>query len=231
MKTTVRAAGFRTFKRELISNQTLEPTQVSGFNQFYDDSNRTEAWLYGAAVDQVFGQRLFGGLEYLTRDLTISVEDFNGFHQSFEWDEKTARGYFFWTPHDWVSASLEYSYSYFERDLRFVGEENFIDLKTHKLPIGIHCFFPNGLFFHWITTYVNQSGAIIEGVNVKTVEEGDQFWVVDVAVGYRLPKRLGIFSLDAKNLLDEGFRFQDTDPANPEIIPERSFLAKITLAF
>ena len=36
--TTVRAAAFRVLKRRLITNQTLEPTQVAGFNQFYDDS-------------------------------------------------------------------------------------------------------------------------------------------------------------------------------------------------
>ena len=35
--TTVRAAVFRALKRTLITDQTLEPTQVAGFNQFFDD--------------------------------------------------------------------------------------------------------------------------------------------------------------------------------------------------
>ena len=34
--TTLRAAAFRTLKRTLITDQTLEPTQVAGFNQFFD---------------------------------------------------------------------------------------------------------------------------------------------------------------------------------------------------
>ena len=46
--TTVRAAAFRVLKRTLITDQTLEPTQVAGFNQFFDDPNVTEAWRYGA---------------------------------------------------------------------------------------------------------------------------------------------------------------------------------------
>jgi hypothetical protein len=45
--TTVRAAIFRTLKRTLITDQTLEPTQVAGFNQFFDDINLTETWRYG----------------------------------------------------------------------------------------------------------------------------------------------------------------------------------------
>jgi len=41
--TTVRGAVFRTLKRTLINDQTLEPTQVAGFNQFFDDFNATQA--------------------------------------------------------------------------------------------------------------------------------------------------------------------------------------------
>lgn len=59
----------------------------------------------------------------------------------------------------------------------------------------------------------------------------DQFWVVDASLGYRLPKRWGIIEIEAKNLLDEEFKFQDTDPSNPEIFPERLILVKLTLAF
>ena len=52
--TTLRAAAFRVLKRTLITDQTLEPTQVAGFNQFFDDLNSTKSWRYGAAIDQKF---------------------------------------------------------------------------------------------------------------------------------------------------------------------------------
>ncbi len=59
--TTLRGAAFRTLKRTLITNQTVEPTQVAGFNQFFDDATGTDAWRYGGAIDQKFTQSLYGG--------------------------------------------------------------------------------------------------------------------------------------------------------------------------
>ena len=37
----LRFAWFETVKPALIANQTLEPTQVAGFNQLFDDTNGT----------------------------------------------------------------------------------------------------------------------------------------------------------------------------------------------
>ena len=72
--TTLRAAAFRVLKRTLISDQTLEPTQVAGFNQFYDDFNATDSWRYGGAIDQKFSSTIFGGMEFSTRDVNIPFE-------------------------------------------------------------------------------------------------------------------------------------------------------------
>ena len=69
--TTLRGAAFRVLKRTLITDQTLEPTQVAGFNQFFDDFDLTEAWRYGGAIDQKFTKSLFGGVEFSKRDLTV----------------------------------------------------------------------------------------------------------------------------------------------------------------
>jgi hypothetical protein len=59
-----------------------------------------------------------------------------------------------------------------------------------------------------------------------------------------LPKRWGLITIEAKNLFNEAFKYQDTDTAstsiggldstlalNPLISPERLILAKITLVF
>jgi lipoprotein NlpI len=233
--TTMRAAAFRTFKRNLISDQTLEPTQVAGFNQFFDDGNRTEAWRYGVAIDQELGDKLFAGIEYTVRDLTVNYEyyDSNDSLQigNYGIDENTGHAYLFWTPHNWISTSIEYSYSNFDTDTDL---ESFKTLKTHKIPIGVNFFHPLGLFLRLKATFVDQKGDFSvwdENDEAIVVEDSDQFWVADAAIGYRLPKRYGILSIEAKNLFDEGFRFQDTNPSNPEIIPERSVLAKITLSF
>ena len=67
--------------------------------------------------------------------------------------------------------------------------------------------------------------------------EGDEnFFVVDLGIGYRLPKRIGRVSLEVSNLFDEGFQFQDDSyrqigvaPAVGPYIPERQILARLTL--
>ena len=69
--TTLRAAAFRALKRTLITNQTLEPTQVAGFNQFYDDRPATDSWRYGVGVDQKFSRNVYGGAEYSHRELDV----------------------------------------------------------------------------------------------------------------------------------------------------------------
>ncbi|MEP6609789.1 MAG: tetratricopeptide repeat protein, partial [Burkholderiaceae bacterium] len=52
--TTIRAAAFQSLKRPLINDQTIEPTQIAGFNQFYDDFDGTTARRVGVAWDQTF---------------------------------------------------------------------------------------------------------------------------------------------------------------------------------
>ena len=58
-----------------------------------------------------------------------------------------------------------------------------------------------------------------------------RFWVMDAFVGYRLPNRRGLLSLNADNLLDERFQFQDVDPTNPSLFPERLISFRFTVAF
>ena len=61
--TTLRAAGSRRLKRTLVTDQTLEPTQVAGFNQFFDDADVTEAGVRGRPSTRSSARRL-RGLEY-----------------------------------------------------------------------------------------------------------------------------------------------------------------------
>jgi tetratricopeptide (TPR) repeat protein len=235
-QTTLRGAVFRTLKRTLISNQTIEPTQVAGFNQFFDDGEGTESWRYGIAVDQKFSGVLYGGLEYSRRDLEVPFEDFppppaSPVVRRVDWEERLGRVYLYWTPHRWLALSAEYQYERLERDSEFVGEDLFTRLKTHRVPLGISFFHPTGFSARLKATYVDQEGKFGDPVGGVILPGDDQFWVVDAAIGYRLPKRYGFITLEARNLFDEEFKFQDTDPANPRISPESLILARCTLVF
>jgi tetratricopeptide (TPR) repeat protein len=230
--TTIRAAAFRTLKRTLITDQTLEPTQVAGFNQFFDDFESTEAWRYGAAVDQKFFETIFGGIEFSKRDLKVPFSVTNPLTDETSirrqnWDEKLGRSYIFWTPHRWFALSSEYQYERFERDV-----DPGITLKsmtTHRVPLGLRLLLPSGLNALLRATYVNQHGNFIKEGLCCTSGRND-FWLVDTGISYRLPKRYGVFSLGVTNLFDRRFKYQEIDIANPTILPIRTIFARLTLA-
>ena len=231
--TTVRGAVFRTLKRTLITDQTLEPTQVAGFNQFFDDPNATRTWRYGVAVDQQFSKNIYGGVEYSLRDLEVpslvSLTPSDPRALEVDWEEKLFRAYFFWTPHAWLALSTGAEWERFERDARFA--DNVKTVETYRVPLGINFFHPSGLSALLKATYVDQRG-VFQREGATTFERGsDDFWVVDAAISYRLPKRYGFITVGATNVFDEKFKFFDTDRRNPRIIPDRVFFTRLTLAF
>ena len=122
--------------------------------------------------------------------------------------------------------SGEYQYEQIEADPN-APREDVVELKTNRFPMGNNFFYPIGFNTGLKASYIDQTGKFGTGA----VEGDDQFWVVDLYAGYRLPKRYGVISFEARNLFDEKFRFQDTDPGNPSIYPERMILAKFSLSF
>jgi tetratricopeptide (TPR) repeat protein len=229
--TTFRAAAFRTLKRTLITRQTIEPTQVAGFNQFFDDINGTDAWRYGVAVDQKITKTLFAGLELSKRDLTIPYSDFFLGGITFKAREEQARAYLYWTPLTWLAASAEYEYERVDREPPFTLEEDVTKIVTHRVPLALNLFHPSGLFGQLKTTYVNHDSDNYDSNTGLSSVEGSTFWVWDAAIGYRLPKRYGIITFEVKNLFNESFRFVDTDKYMPRIYPDRFILGRITLSF
>jgi opacity protein-like surface antigen len=230
--TTVRVAAFRTLNRTLTASQTLEPTQVAGFNQFYADSEGTRAWRYGAGVDQKFSSSVFAGVEQSWRRLDVPGQTFGPGSEviTANWKEQLSRAYLYWAPLYWLSVGLEYQYERFTRDPDFFNLGEKTDIETHRIPLGVNVFLPWGFISRWKATYVDQHGDFATAAG--TVAPGsDRFWLLDGSVGYRLPWRLGLVSFEARNLLDKRFRFQDTDPSNPRIRPERLFLGRLILAY
>jgi tetratricopeptide (TPR) repeat protein len=228
--TTLRGAAFRTLKRTLITDQTVEPTQVAGFNQFFDDYNATDAWRYGGAIDQKFTDSMYGGAEYTYRDLSVPFFDtIAGTTRTVKWDEKIFRGYLFWAPHEWLAFRAEYLWERFERHEDFADGAKTVE--TNYLPLGINFFHPIGLSAGLTGTYVKQQGSFERATAARTFENGDDdFVLLDAAVKYRLPRRYGFFTVGVSNLTDENFEHFDTDPDNARIQPDRYYFASFTLA-
>jgi hypothetical protein len=126
-----------------------------------------------------------------------------------------------------LAVSGEYSFERFDRE-GFTGVEQIFELDTHRLPIGVAYFHPSGATARLRVTFVNQHGLI--DIAQRPVAGRDRFAVLDASIGYRLPKRYGFITLEAKNLLDEDLRFSDTDPASPSILPDRMIMLRFVLS-
>jgi len=236
--TTLRAAAFKVLKRSLVSDQTLEPTQVAGFNQFYDDVPATEATRYGLALDQRFSRQVFGGVEVSRRDLTVPVvyTDLTAMPlpvtsvQHADWTEDSARAYLFMTPSDRLALSVEYQYLHLERPFSpITGVEAIDDTKAHKVPLGMRFFLGSAWTFAVKGTYVKEyyDSGTVGGV----IEQDSDFWLADAVVTYRLHRRRGLVTVGATNLFDKQFAYQQVDTANTEFQPARMIFGRVTLYF
>ena len=143
-----------------------------------------------------------------------------------DWNERFGRAYLYSTPHARVGLSLEYLFERFERQGSF-GEQQIVELSTHRVPFGVAYFHPTGFIGRVRATVVRQDG--IFGTTDLPAPGEDTFAVVDGSIGYRLPKRYGLITLDVRNLFDTEFLFQDTDPKFPRILPGRLVVFRFTL--
>jgi tetratricopeptide (TPR) repeat protein len=226
--TTVRGTAFRAVKRTLITDQTLEPTQVAGFNQFYDDLNGTRVWNYGGAIDQKFTKRVFGGAEYAKRDLDFGTVTTSGEPNSRgKADEHSFRAYLLGAPHPWLALRADYLFEHYDsKDLILLPSS----VDTHRLPLGVSFFHPSGFAANVTATYVDQKGDFVK-ISGEPQSGSDNFWTVDASVTYRLPKRYGFLSVGASNLFNEEFNYYDMDLRNPTVQPTRRVYGRLTLAF
>jgi outer membrane receptor protein involved in Fe transport len=109
------------------------------------------------------------------------------------------------------------------------------ELDTISVPVGLKYFHPSGFFAQVTETFVDQD---LKRRPMSVQPSGsNSFFLLDAAFGYRLPERRGILSLEARNLLDEKFSFQDDNFQNPSVtrispfIPDRMVLGRVTISF
>ena len=103
-------------------------------------------------------------------------------------------------------------------------------MDTHRVPFGFSVFLARGFSAMLRATYVHQHGRFEEISGAVRQGETD-FALLDVGLSYRLPKRYGIITFGASNLLDRHFDYFDTDRNNPMFQPARAVFSRITLAF
>ncbi len=239
---TFRTAFFRTLKRALAAKQTIEPTQVAGFNQLYDSTNGTSAWQYAAGIDSNFSKKMYVGGELIWRDME---EPFiNGSLKSRNRDEFNYSGYLYWMPFNWLGVSSEYQFEEFKSDF-VINQVDPLDpraVQTHKVPLSISFFQPDGFFAKLSSTYINQSVQSVldlgrnpppnsQSLGVETSE----FWIFDASIGFKFPKKIGNITFELRNIGNNGFKYQSVfDAEGPQLspfVPERQMFVKLNLFY
>lgn len=233
----VRAAAFRTTKRALVTDETLEPTNVAGFNQFFDDFNGTEAWRYGTGLDFRPRDDLFLGVEVSQRDYDVPVVATLGGKPFVFADrrERELRAYAYWIASDQLAFAVEPRLEQFERQRpREVDETVPLRLLTVELPLQAAWFDPRGWFARAGVTWLYQE---LDREPGSTLADGSAYnLILDAEAGYRLPERRGLLSLRVENLLDEEIEYRDdnfrsSEVRTPRFTPGRTIIGRITVVF
>jgi len=230
----LRAAYTRVIKPVLASNRLLEPTQVAGFNQFFDDTDASRSERYGVAFDWRVNADLYAGSELSWRDVDHASVLLNLNRATFdERREELHRAYLYWTPTRRVALALEGVYDSFEN----AAPNQIFPRKviTRSFPLTATYFHPGGLFASATATYVSQK--VVR--QASTLAQGkSSFATVDLSVGYRLPKRHGVISLSVENLFDRAMRYQDDsfrsfgeESSGSPFVPERTVMGRFTLSY
>jgi hypothetical protein len=240
--TTVRATAFETLHGSLTTSPhnaqpRLEPVQVAGFTQALLGGTADRTSVQGLAVEQEFSPKLFAGWQAESRDIDRPGIDKTGSDLiiPFTLRERVQEAYLHWLPLDALSVAARYEHG------RYASEPQpllgYSHMSLDRLPVEVRYFSHRGFTIGGRATHVRQGGEfqsslLQEPGSLPPLAYGeDEFWVLDAFVGYRLPNRRGLLSLNADNLLDEDFQFQDIDPTNPSLFPERLVSFRFTLAF
>lgn len=238
----LRTAWMRTLKPALVNNRTIEPTQVAGFNQLFDDINGTQSTRYGGGFDWHLTPDLYFGGELSWRHLEepVTVLDRNQAPiVNFEnRNEELHSLYLYWIPTDRFAVKAEFAYDLYRSDLGKATENGSVPevVETFSAPITVSYFDTSGWFARLGGTFVHQQVGLAE--TAVQSQGNDSFFLVDIDVGYRFPKRWGLVSFGVKNLFDTRFQYQDDsyrefrdEPSTGPYFPDRIMMGRVILNF
>lgn len=244
--TTLRAAAFSRLAASIGRLQTLEPTQVAGFNQFYEDVGGTKSSNYGFGVDQQFLSKIFFGAAWVHRDLDVpeadcaSPDPFSGCtlqpgtvlnikHENVDLVSAYLNGLI----GRYVAASFDYELSQRNFDTTQMSPlglfQNYIETNRYRPQVRV--FLPIGFYATVGATYYAQRVQQFDDLSAPVyTAQTPRFWTMDASIGWRLPERLGFVTLEGTNLTDREFDFYE-QALQEQVIPARRVLLRADFQF
>jgi Flp pilus assembly protein TadD/outer membrane cobalamin receptor len=229
----LRTSYLQSLKRPLAIEQTLEPTEVGGFNQFTDEAEGIESDQYAVGFDFDIGHGHRLGGDAFIRKLEIPIIDpTSGLIQSNA-EQKQMLVFWNWSTNPWA-ISLKYIYEkseYTDTDtVALFGAAT--PMITQSIPMRVQWQSQNGLTISAIATYFNQKAEFDDGLT----KADDNFTLLDAMVSYPFFNHHLEVELRCNNLFDKSFRYQNTNLYDPTprispYIPERTFLIGLKLSY
>jgi hypothetical protein len=197
-------------------------------------------------VDQEFNAYLFGGLSFLRRDLNVpsayctTGNDFSAcagqvadviVHQDSTNDYLNA--YFNAALGKYVAAGIEYTQEQYDFELAFTSSPlPFKDsIEREKLRPQVRMFLPCGFFAGASGTRYDEHVDQFDDLSSSARTTVDSsFWIADLLVGYKFPRRYGSVVLEAQNLGDREFGFYDR-AVEETLIPARTVTLRVNFTY
>jgi tetratricopeptide (TPR) repeat protein len=230
--TVFRTAFFETTGSAALRElELIEPTIVSGFNQsFFNIIPGTTSRTLAFGLDRKFSTKTYVGAEVarssIKRNFPLSVSQLffdldNGgelttdifvLDNDAHIDDHQWRAYVYQVVGTRVTATTDYV-SALERDNLLDGET-----ETQRLRLGLNYFDPSGWFGFARGTWRDQDIEGVRGITIGDETVAENFWLVDLGVGYRLPQRRGRLVLTVNNIFDTDFRYRSLG-FEPDFLP------------
>lgn len=244
--TTFRLAAFRVLQRTLTSNQTLEPTNIVGFNQFYDNQDSTVIRTYAAGVDSSFSFGLAGqsiepslGIAYASQRLSIveGSADLRG-----EWHDDLLTSYVYLPMNSW-SIGFELEHQHLEREPGYETLDFIRTADSTRARISVDHFTAQGVRLGVSSDILYQSGDFVDRIAYLVNGSDAPLEIVsstqrDVTISTHLVVPMNNFTrfdgsvaLSIDNLLDEKVNHQDIDPLNSRYSNGREVSIQVGVRF
>jgi len=239
---TLKAAYFEGLRKSALEDVgTIEPTLIGGFNQVYTDLAGTESRNFGGGLDYKLPNNAYIGLEYLRRqlktpdsgigrvisidfdELTIGNESLMVSQSDLRSEQDIFSAYYYQILSSQLVATLDYAFY----DTQFTDPEVDQQLELHRAATTVRYFSELGFYTFATATWREQNRK-----NSFFLADGrNDFWLIDLGLGYRIPKRQGNLELKFANILDRDFSFDQSAGFEEFVAPEIAAILTFSLNF
>ncbi|MCP5016720.1 MAG: TonB-dependent receptor [Ketobacter sp.] len=226
---SLRLAYFKSLSRPVAANQTIEPTQFVGFNQFYDDPNFSTSKNISFGINQQISDAMYFDVSLAERevDFTVWDADVNDYLE-YKFDELILDASF----HSRVgrSAAVSVGLEWNQRDNNEfgMGAANLSDsLDVLVVPVELVLVGKNGVLFGVNQSYYSHD---VMGSTLMQGESRKSAWVTSVSLDIDLPKRLGALRFGVENILGVEEEISNYDGSKLNFYPDRFYYCSINLS-